>query len=74
MVRALGHVPAARAWERYELAVQMLAAYHRDGIDAARSAGRAAGRCRSAVLMHVLVAGMQGCLGEAWCLQVLVRG
>lgn len=37
MVRALGHAPVARAPGRDEQAVRVLAAYHRDGIGAARA-------------------------------------
>lgn len=75
MVRALGHAPVARAPGRDELAVQVLAAYHRDGIDAARTARAARPDAdKRLLLMHALVAGMQRRLGEAWQLQSLVRG
>lgn len=75
MVRALGHEPVARAPGRDELAVQVLAAYHRDGIDAARRARVARPEAdKRLLLMHALVAGMQGRLGEAWQLQALARG
>ncbi|CAN7594096.1 type 1 glutamine amidotransferase domain-containing protein [Pseudoxanthomonas sp. LjRoot143] len=75
MVRALGHEPVARAPGRDELAVQVLAAYHRDGIDAARRARTARPDAdKRLLLMHALVAGMQGRLGEAWQLQTLALG
>ena len=75
MVRALGHAPVARAPGRDELAVQVLAAYHRDGIDAARTARAARPDAdKRLLLMHALVAGMQRRLGEAWQLQALARG
>lgn len=75
MVRALGHAPVARAPGRDELAVQVLAAYHRDGIDAARIARAARPDAdKRLLLMHALVAGMQGRFGEAWQLQSLARG
>lgn len=75
MVRALGHVPVARAPGRDEGAVQVLAAYRRDGIDAARAmrAARPDADTRL-LLMHALVAGMQGQLLDAWRLQSLARG
>ncbi|WP_334180459.1 type 1 glutamine amidotransferase domain-containing protein [Pseudoxanthomonas sp.] len=75
MVRALGHEPVTRAPGRDELAVQILAAYHRDGIDAARAvrAGHP-GADKRLLLMHALVAGMQGQLRDAWHLQSLARG
>ncbi|KRA46262.1 type 1 glutamine amidotransferase domain-containing protein [Pseudoxanthomonas sp. Root630] len=75
MVRALGHEPAARAPGRDEQAVKILAAYHRDGIDAARRVRKAHPEAdKHLLLMHALVAGMQGRLGEAWHLQALARG
>lgn len=75
MVRALGHAPVARAPGRDELAVRVLAVYHRDGIEAARAARAALPEAdKRLLLMHALVAGMQGRLGEAWRLQALARG
>lgn len=75
MVRALGHEPVARTQTREELAVQVLAAYHKDGIDAARKARDARPQAdKRLLLMHALVAGMQGRMGDAWWLQALARG
>lgn len=75
MVRALGHAPVARAPGRDELAVQVLAVYHREGMEAALAARAAVpGADKRLLLMHALVAGMQGRLGEAWQLQALARG
>ena len=75
MVRALGHVPVARAPGRDERAVQVMAVYHREGIEAARAARAAQPDAdKRLLLMHALVAGMQGRLHEAWHLQALARG
>ena len=75
MVRALGHVPVARVPGRDERAVQVMAIYHRDGIEAARAARAAQPDAdKRLLLMHALVAGMQGRLREAWQLQALARG
>jgi putative intracellular protease/amidase len=75
MVRALGHAPVARAPGRDELAVQVLASYHRDGIEAAHTARAARPEAdKRLLLMHALVAGMQGRLVEAWHLQALAHG
>lgn len=75
MVRALGHAPVARARTRAEYAVEVLAIYHRDGPAAARQARAARPDAdRRLLLMHALVAGMQGRLGDAWRLQRLAHG
>lgn len=75
MVRALGHVPVTRAPGRDEVAVRVLAAYHRDGIDAARALRSAHPDADTRLLlMHALVAGMQGRIAEAWRLQSLAPG
>ena len=75
MVRVLGHVPVARARGRDERAVQVMAVYHREGIEAARAARAAQPDAdKRLLLMHALVAGMQGRLAEAWHLQALARG
>ena len=75
MVRALGHAPVARAPGRDELAVQVLASYHRDGIETAHTARAARPEAdKRLLLMHALVAGMQGRLVEAWHLQALAHG
>ena len=75
MVRALGHEPVARAPGRDELAVRVLAAYHRDGMEAARMLRATLPEADTRLLlMHALVAGMQGRLREAWQLQALALG
>ena len=75
MVRALGHAPVARTPGRDELAVQVLAIYRGEGIEAARTARVARPDAdKRLLLMHALVAAMQGRLGEAWHLQALARG
>jgi putative intracellular protease/amidase len=74
MVEALGHVPVPRAVTGEELAVEVLAVYHRDGFDAARRARAATpGVDRRLLLMHAVVASMQWRLREAWQLQALGR-
>lgn len=75
MVRALGHEPAMRAPGRDEQAVKVLAAYRLDGIDAARRVRHAHPDAdKHLLLMHALVAGMGGRLGEAWHLLALALG
>lgn len=75
MVRALGHEPAARERTGEELAVQVLDAYRRGGMDAAlQLRGQLPAADRRLLLMHALVAGMQGQYGDAWQLQRLARG
>ena len=75
MVRALGHAPVARAPGRDEIAMQVLAAYHREGADAARTLRAAHPEADTRLLlMHAVVAGMQGHLRDAWRLQALARG
>ncbi len=52
----------------------MLAAYHVGGIDAARQArAERPDADKRLLLMHALVAGMQGRLDDAWRLQGLAR-
>lgn len=75
MVRALGHEPAVRARTGEELAVRVLDAYRREGMEAAlRLRAQLPDADRRLLLMHALVAGMQGRYGEAWHLQRLARG
>jgi putative intracellular protease/amidase len=75
MVRALGHAPVARKRGRDEFANRVLAAYHREGVDAARAVRATHPDAdKRLLLMHALVAGMQGRLAEAWRLQALARG
>jgi len=74
MVRALGYEPEARRPGRDEQAVKVLAAYQQEGIDAARVVRTAHPDAdKRLLLMHALVAGMQGRLGEAWHLQALAH-
>lgn len=74
MVRALGHEPVARETTREETSVDLLATYHREGIDQALAAKQAAPpSSKHLLLMHALVAGMQWRLGKAWELQRLAR-
>ncbi|AKC86960.1 type 1 glutamine amidotransferase domain-containing protein [Pseudoxanthomonas suwonensis] len=75
MVRALGHEPVVRERSGEELAVQVLHAYRRDGIDAAlRLRKQLPDADKRLLLMHALVAAMQGHPGDAWRLQRLARG
>lgn len=74
MIRQLGHVPVHRSTTREEASVDVLLAYHRDGVDAAR-AELAGGPVadRRLLLMHAMIAAMQGDLAEAWQLQALAK-
>lgn len=75
MVRALGHVPLTRAAGRDEQAVRVMAAYHRHGIAAARKVRAALPEAdKRLLLMHALVAAMQGRADDAWHLQALALG
>ena len=75
MVRALGHVPVTRAAGRDEQAVRVMAAYHRHGIAAARKVRAALPEAdKRLLLMHALVAAMQGRADDAWHLQALALG
>ena len=75
MVRALGHVPLTRAAGRDEQAVRVMAAYHRHGIAAARQVRAALPEAdKRLLLMHALVAAMQGRADDAWHLQALALG
>ncbi|TYT27004.1 type 1 glutamine amidotransferase domain-containing protein [Luteimonas viscosa] len=75
MVTALGHPPVAREATREEQAVRVMEAYRRGGIDAALDARQSApGAGKHLLLMHALVAAMQGRWGDAWHLQRLAHG
>lgn len=75
MVRALGHEPVARARSGEELAVRVLQAYRTEGIEAAMALRRQTPDAdKRLLLMHALVAAMQGHPGDAWRLQRLARG
>ncbi len=74
MIRALGHEPAAREATREERGMQVLAAYHRDGMEAAmRMRDSAGGADKRLLIMHAVVAVMDGRLGDAWHLQRLAH-
>lgn len=73
MVRALGHVPVRRELGAQERSVRMLAAYRRQGLDAARAA-RMPGYDKILILMHAWVAAMEWDLDDAFQLQRLARG
>ena len=75
MVRTLGHEPLARERGGDELAVRVLDAYRREGMDAAlQLRAQLSTADRRLLLMHALVAGMQGEYADAWRLQRLARG
>ncbi|MFC0682588.1 type 1 glutamine amidotransferase domain-containing protein [Lysobacter korlensis] len=74
MVRALGHEPVLREQTREEKGVAVLAAFHRDGAEAAAKVrDRLGGTDKRLVLMHAVVAVMEGRLGEAYRLQRLAH-
>lgn len=75
MVRALGHAPAAREATGEEQAVRVLEAYRRGGAAAARAVRQALPAAdKRLLLMHALVAAMQGRWRDAWHLQRLAHG
>ena len=75
MVRTLGHETLARERGGDELAVRVLDAYRREGMDAAlQLRAQLSTADRRLLLMHALVAGMQGEYADAWRLQRLARG
>lgn len=75
MIRALGHEPVPRPATAEELSVRVLAAYAAGGTDAARAARSALPQAdKRLLLMHALIATMQGRLGDAVALQNLARG
>lgn len=74
MIRALGHEPVDRERSSEERSVAVLAAYYRAGADAAQRLRAAqADLDRRLLLMHALVAGMQGRLIDAYWMQALAR-
>ncbi|MFP7723554.1 type 1 glutamine amidotransferase domain-containing protein [Lysobacter sp. A3-1-A15] len=74
MIRALGFEPVARESTREERAVAVLAAFHRDGATAAAAVRDGMGSVdKRLVLMHALLATMEGRLGEAYRLQQLAH-
>ena len=74
MVRALGHVPVERRRSGEERSVAVLVAYYREGAAAAqRMRGAHADVDRRLLLMHALIAGMQGRVMDAYRMQALAR-
>lgn len=74
MVQVLGHVPVARERTSEELGVQLLDIYYRRGAAAASLAKKGLPQAdKTTVLMHAVVAGMQGRLGDAYRIQKLAR-
>ena len=74
MVRALGHRPADRETTREERGVAVLAAYHRDGAEAAAAVrDRIGGTDKRLVLMHAVIAAMESRFVEAYQLQRLAH-
>ena len=72
MITALGHAPVARDPTGEEIGVELLGVYHRQGpSEAARAKSPMADR--RLVLMHALVAGMQGRWRDAYHFQRLAR-
>lgn len=74
MVTALGHVPVPRERTGEEIGVQLLGVYYRHGpAAAARARARWPQADRRLLLMHALVASMQGRWRDAYHLQGLAR-
>lgn len=74
MVRALGHQPVVRAPSPEELANDILATYHADGLEAALSERNSkAGRDKRHILLHALIALMDGQLMRAYEIQRLAH-
>lgn len=74
MVQAMGHVPVARERTSEEIGVQLLDIYYRQGAAAASEAKRRLPQADNRLmLMHALVAGMQGRVGDAYRMQKLAR-
>ena len=73
MVRSLGYEPVRRDATSEELAVRVLDAYHRQGLTAAvRLRGELPQADKRILLMHAVVAAMEGRLRAAYQLQRLV--
>jgi putative intracellular protease/amidase len=74
MIRALGHQPVARAPSGEERAIQVLAAYRSNGFDAARAIRVDQHDADTRLLLlHALIAAMQGEVHDAFQLQRLAR-
>lgn len=75
MVSALGIAPAPRPETAEERSVLALAAYYNSGLEAARAEVRQGqGFDKMLLLMHAMVAGMQGRVADAFQLQRLAKG
>ena len=75
MIRGLGHTPRPRPASGEEQAIEVLAAYRSAGYTAAQRLLRQRPDADiSLLLMHALVAGMQGAMHDAYQLQRLARG
>lgn len=75
MVKALGATPVARPETGEERSVLALAAYYNKGLAAGRAELRQGqGFDKMLVLMHAVVAGMQGRVADAFQLQRLAKG
>lgn len=74
MIRALGHEPVARPVTNEEKAVAMLDVYNADGFEAARRFREGRSNIdRRLVLIHAMIALMDGRLGDAFQLQRLAH-
>lgn len=75
MIRALGHQPVTRDSSLEEKAMQVLAAFHHYGIDAAvKLRNHLNGADKRLILMHAAIALIEGRVGEAYQLQRLAHG
>ena len=75
MIRALGHAPVARERSSEELAVEVLQAFHQHGSSAAHTLRQQhPGADKRLLLLHALVALMQGRIGDGYRLQALAHG
>jgi len=74
MVQVMGHVPVARERTSEEIGVQLLDIYYRQGSAAASQAKKRLPQADNRlILMHALVAGMQGRVGDAYRMHNLAR-
>lgn len=74
MVRALGHDPVAREHSPEEVATDLLAIYHAEGLDAAlRQKENLGNRDKRLILLHALIALMEGRIDRAYEIQRLAH-
>lgn len=74
MVSALGYTPVARQRSIEEVSVALLETYYRAGSDVAKRLRKNGPRVdRHLLLMHAVVAAMQGRLADAFAIQRLAR-